>query len=307
MYFRIFIMRRSVRILQVFLFSILCVPVRAQDVESPMFSFGVIADVQYADADPSGKRDYRGSPDRLKKCIGIFNQHDLEFIVHAGDVIDRDYQSFDIPLGIFNSAKAPVHFVIGNHEFSVADSLKKKIRKRLKNMRGYYAFVVGNMQFIILDAMDVSVHASVAGTRDYKKASALLDDLRERKASNAFEWNGGIGQKQLKWLKFRLRQGEVRGFKTVLFSHLPLLPENGLHLWNNQEVLALLNGYPSVIAFISGHHHEGGYVRQTGIHHVTLKGVVEAGSESACGVMDVYAHKLVLRGFGDQKDYLLEY
>jgi len=302
-------MKLIVRILVLSLFLLLACPdSRGQSVrDQPLFSFGVIADVQYADVDQWGRRDYRGSPKRLEKCVEIFNAHHLEFIVHAGDLIDRYYESFQLPLRIFEKAKAPVQYVIGNHEFSVADSLKGDIRLLLKNERGYRAFVFKGFQFILLDAMDVSPHSSVKGSNDFEDASAILDDLIRKNANNAFEWNGAIGEDQFKWLENALRDGERRGYKNVLFSHLPLLPENGLQLWNNQEVLQLLRSYPSVVAFIAGHHHEGGYVRAGGIHHLTLKGLVEATAESACGIVEVFPDRMIVNGFGDQKSYTLEY
>ena len=42
-----------------------------------LFSFGVIADVQYADAEKAGKRDYRSSLGKLEICIKEFNNHNL--------------------------------------------------------------------------------------------------------------------------------------------------------------------------------------------------------------------------------------
>ena len=273
----------------------------------PAFTFGVIADVQYADVAQEGKRDYRGSLKRLEKCIEIFNAHDLSFIIHAGDLIDRHYESFDLPLGIFTKAKAPVHYVVGNHEFSVADSLKKHVRQRLKNERGYFSFARGNIQFIIVDAMDVSLAASIKDSRDYKRAMAIRMELINKSANNAHEWNGAMRKKQLRWMEKTIRNGDRRGYKSILFSHLPLLPENGLQLWNNQEVLKILNSYPSVIAFISGHHHEGGYVKEGHIHHLTLKGLVESRAERACGIVEVYPGELLLKGFGDQPGFSLKF
>lgn len=274
---------------------------------SPLFSFGVIADVQYADAEQAGKRDYRGSPKRLEKCIEIFNADSLEFIVHAGDLIDRYYESYELPLQIFGKAEAPVHYVIGNHEFSVADSLKSTVRPLLRNERGYRSFVVSGVQFILLDAMDVSPHSSVKGSKEYEHAATMLDDLKERHANNAYEWNGAIGRKQLKWLKKVLRDGARHGYRAVLFSHLPLLPENGLQLWNNGDVLKLIEAYPSVVAVIAGHHHDGGYMRQGRVHHLTLKGLVEASGESACAIVEVYPDRLEVNGFGDQVSHTLDY
>ena len=272
----------------------------------PIFSFGLLADVQYANAEQSGKRDYRGSLQRLRNSLAILNDHDLEFLIHAGDLIDRDYTSFDSSLNNFKRAKAQVHFVVGNHEFSVADSLKSKVRKRLNNPEGYYAFVLKGFQFVLLDAMDVSVHSSRSGTRQHKQALAIQAKLRQEGANNAYDWNGAIGDRQIKWLRKKLRSGERKGYKTVLFSHLPLLPENGLQLWNNGQLLSLLDRYPSVVAFISGHHHEGGYVKRGHIHHLTLKGLVEA-STVACAVARVFTDRIDIRGFGDQRDHVLSF
>lgn len=279
---------------------------RAQESGAPLFSFGLIADVQYADVDASGKRDYRGSPERLKNALKILNAHNLSFTVHAGDLIDRYYGSFNLPLRIFEGSRAPVYYVVGNHEFSVADSLKDRVRGRINNPAGYHSFRMKGVRFIIVDAMDVSVHSSVKGSKAHQKATAIQDKLKIANANNSYDWNGGFGRRQLKWLKKELRRAGTEGERVVLFSHHPLLPENGLQAWNNREVLELLDSSPAVVAFISGHHHEGGYVRAGRIHHVTLKGLVEATSETACGIADVYADRIVIRGFGDQVGYVLE-
>ena len=285
-----------------------CLPLKAQVTDTiPLFSFGLIADVQYADADQWGKRDYRGSLKRLEASLEILNAHDLAFIVHAGDLIDRDYASFEAPLSIFKRSKTRVHFVVGNHEFSVSDSLKKGVRKKLGNPRGYYAFRMGDMQFILVDAMDVSVHASRKSSRDYTRALHIQQKLNEAGANNAYDWNGAIGTHQLKWIEKKLRKADRKNYKVILFSHLPLLPENGLQLWNNRELLAVLNSRQSVVAFISGHHHEGGYVEVNGIHHLTLKGLVEATAATACGVAEVFSDRIIVKGFGDQKSYRLKF
>jgi predicted phosphodiesterase len=290
-----------------FLLVLTSLSVSTAQEEKPLFTFGVIADVQFADVESSGKRDYRGSPNRLDKAVEIFNAHDLAFIVHCGDLIDRYYESFDIPLTIFRKSAAPIHYVVGNHEFSVADSLKRHVRGRINNPKGYYSFVVKGFQFVLIDAMDVSVHSSVKGSSEYRKALEMQKSLKERNANNAYDWNGALGTQQLRWLKGVLRSGERKGYKTIIFSHHPLLPENGLQAWNSKTVVELISMFPSVIAVISGHHHEGGYVKEGDVHHLTLKGLVEATSETACAVAEVYAGKVIIKGFGDQKSYVLDY
>jgi hypothetical protein len=52
-----------------------------------------------------------------------------------------------------------------------------------------------------------------------------------------------------------------------------------------------------VVAYFSGHEHRGGYAEQGGVHFVTLRGVVE-GHDSAYAMVEVYADRLEMKGFG---------
>eukprot|EP01043_Picozoa_sp_COSAG02_P080801 COSAG02_NODE_19394_length_884_cov_1.005096_2_plen_90_part_01 len=54
---------------------------------SPLFSFGLLGDPQYADVNPAGSRHFRASLGKLKACITHLNQEDLEFVVTVGDII----------------------------------------------------------------------------------------------------------------------------------------------------------------------------------------------------------------------------
>ncbi len=272
-----------------------------------LFSFGLIADVQYADIDKIGKRDYRGSLNKLKYGVDEFNRHNLSFVVNLGDMIDQDYISFDKPLNIINELKAPVYHVVGNHDFSVDDQFKKEVRKRLNNKRGYLEFRKGNFEFIVLDGTDLSTFATKEGSSQFKIASEYYEKIKDTGANNAYTWNGGIGKKQFKWLKEKLKKANKSGRRVILFCHWPLLPENGTQLWNNKEVLRLIDNYDCVVAWIAGHHHAGGYENKGGIHYLTLKGMVEAVSETSFGIVDVYPHKLIIRGYGDQENLTLNF
>ena len=271
-----------------------------------LFSFGLIADVQYADAEKAGNRDYRNSLNKLKNCIDEFNRHNLSFVVNLGDLIDHDYASFDKPLEIIKGLKVPVYNVTGNHDFSVDDEFKGKVRKRLKNRNGYFSFETGNFSFIILDGTDVSIFASVEGSPQYQTAMDKYKELEAGGANNAYTWNGAIGRKQLKWLEKKLQKADEEKRKVILFCHWPLFPENGTQLWNNKEVLSVINHH-CVVAWIAGHHHAGSYEKIEDIHYLTLKGMVEAKSGMSCGIIDVYTDKLLLNGYGDQKDQRLNF
>ena len=163
------------------------------------------------------------------------------------------------------------------------------------------------MVFIILDGSDLSTFGSVNGSKQYNIGMAKFEEIKTEGRNNAYTWNGGIADRQLKWLGKLLAKADDSDKKVVIFCHWPLLPENGTQLWNNREVLSLINTHPSVVAWIAGHHHAGGYEVNNNIHHLIMKGMVEAKSETSFGIMDVYPDKLVLKGYGDQDDQTLEF
>ena len=281
-------------------------PAISRNPSGKVFSFGIVTDIQYADAEKKGNRDYRNSLGKLEKCVNEFNEHDLAFVVNLGDLIDHDFISYEKPLAILDKLKAPLFNVIGNHDFEVGDQVKDQVRKQLKNKNGYFKFEVNRLIFIVLDGSDVSAFAYPKGSERYNSGIAHCEALKGKGSNNAFTWNGGIGAKQLKWLEKLLNKADKLHKKAVIFCHWPLLPENGTQLWNNREVLSLINGHPSVAAWIAGHHHAGGYERAGTVHHMTLKGMVEAGTETSFGIVEVFHDKLVLKGYGDQNDQSLE-
>ncbi len=136
---------------------------------------------------------------------------------------------------------------------------------------------------------------------------AKYRDLKEKGFNNAFLFNGGIGEKQLKWLEKQLLTADKENNRVIIFCHWPLLPGDHLQLWDNQKVLELLNKHKCVEAWIAGHRHEGSYEKKEGIHHLTLKSIVEAKSETSFGIIEVYQDKLLLKGYGDQENQTLIY
>ena len=70
----------------------------------------------------------------------------------------------------------------------------------------------------------------------------------------------------------------------ILAGHQPIYEPSSLPLglmWNFPDVLAVINRYSCVVAYISGHDHDGGYaIDDHGIHHITMKAIVETPSGS---------------------------
>ena len=268
----------------------------AAEPKSPLFRFGAVADCQYCSA-TSAVRKYNQSPKKLTACVEHFNKLDLAFVVHLGDFIDRDFESFDVVVPIFNRLKAPRYHVLGNHDFSVADDKKALVPKRMGLKSRYYDFAHKGWRFIVLDGNDLSTYAYPKNDPRTKAATAFHRRLKVGTPT----WNGGVGGKQLAWVKGRLETATKAKERVILFCHFPVYPANIHNLWNAEAVTKLLAKYPCVAAYMNGHNHAGNYARQGAIHFITLKGMVDT-TTSAYSVVEVHKDRLEIKGFGRQKD-----
>ena len=222
-------------------------------------------------------------------------------MVHLGDFIDRDFESFDVVAPIYNRLKAPHYHVLGNHDFSVADDKKALVPKRMGLKKRYYDFTHKTWRFIVLDGNDVSLYAY---PKDDPRTKAATAFHRRLKAGTP-TWNGGASDKQLKWIESRLKLATQAGERVVLFCHFPVYPANVHNLWNHEAVTNLLAKYPCVAAYINGHNHAGNYGKKGGIHYLTMKGMVDT-LKNSYGVIEVYEDRLALKGYGRQEDREME-
>lgn len=265
------------------------------------FSFGVIADCQYC-ADPgSGVRKYAMSEEKLEQCVTHFNTMNLEYVVHLGDFIDRDYISFEVVGPIYKQLSMPKYHVLGNHDFSVSDELKKDVPERMGLLSRYYDFEVMGWRFVVLDGNDISFHAYPEGGDKYNEAEEYYD----RNGIESPKWNGAAGAGQLSWLNKVLKKASEVGEKVVLYCHFPIYPENVHNLWNAQEVITIIENYTCVKAYINGHNHAGNYAVKEGIHYLTMKGMVDT-EETSYAVINVFEDRLEVRGEGREEDRILE-
>jgi manganese-dependent ADP-ribose/CDP-alcohol diphosphatase len=258
--------------------------------QGPEFSFGVVADVQYADQATAGKRDYRTSFGRLEHCVSLLSREKLDFVIQLGDLIDRGLDSLDRILPVFNRLPGPRYHVLGNHDLTAG---RTAVLNRLGLSSPYYQFEVKRWHFIVLDGMQLSA-ADPRGKEE-------LARLRAAESPNAQDWNGGLGSEQLRWLRSRLHDATAVGEHAVVFCHFPVLPESSspVHvLWDYREALKILEDEPATAAYVAGHDHRGGYAVHNGIHYITLPGMVESETTESCRVMDVYPDRLILRNAG---------
>ena len=274
--------------------------VRAQARPAPPFSIGAITDFQYADEDDDGQRMYRRSPTKLKAAVARFNTMDLEYVVHLGDFIDKDWSSFDAVQPIIDSLRHPWRFVLGNHDFAVADAMKPRVAQRLGMPGRYYSFETHGWVFLALDGNDLSEYGWPAGSPELAQSQAAHRTLYP----GAPDWDGGIGPVQLRWMDKVLAAADAAGKKAVLYCHFPCWPLNPHDLWNAPEVIALIERHPSAKAWINGHNHDGNYGVRNGIHYVNLKAMLDT-AETAYAVIDFHPEHIRINGVGRQPSMTL--
>ncbi|XP_037610390.1 manganese-dependent ADP-ribose/CDP-alcohol diphosphatase [Sebastes umbrosus] len=321
--------------------------------QPPLFTVGVIADIQYADSEDgynyqrTRRRYYRSSLQLLRQALDSWSESavKLEFILQLGDIIDgsnkrRDAsdRALDTVLTEFRSGSgsgsSPVEVlhVWGNHEFynfSRSSLLLSELNSTLgtdRSRRGdIYAFQVSpvpGFTFIVLDAYDVSLLGREESSDQYREAMDLIkqynnnEDLNCPPVSEGLQqrftmFNGGFSKDQLDWLDSVLTSADEKRERVTIVSHLPVHPRSTDAMclaWNFDELLAIIRSHSSVVCFMAGHDHDGGYYqdKDTGVHHLTLEGVIETPPDSnAFGTVSVYEDRMVLKGNGRIKDRVL--
>lgn len=269
-------------------------------------SFGVMTDVQYADADPGGARIYRASPAKLKAAVDHFNRMDLAFVIHLGDLIDRDFASFDRVMPLLDACHHPVFHALGNHDFSVEDTKKSNVPVRMGMERRYYDFGEGAWRFVVLDGNDVSLQAHPRGSVQHAAAADRLAQLKARNAPSAQSWNGAVGPEQMRWFKATLAHAEKAGQSVIVFCHWPVFPANAHNLWNDTEIVRVLESHDNVKAYLCGHNHAGHYAEKAGIHYVTFKGMVDGADRTSYSTVRCTSEAIEMTGYGDEPSRRLE-
>jgi len=259
---------------------------------------GLAADAQYAEAEPKGKRHYREGDNRLADAVAEFNRENVDCCFHLGDLIDRDFASFDNCVNAIKELKKPCYQVLGNHDFDVAEELKLQVPERIALADRYYSRRMDKFRFVMLDGTDVSTFAYPKSDPRFKASSQTLEELRKLDTLSAQTWNGGIGAKQLEWLHSELAAATEADERVILMCHYPILPAANHNLWNDRELLQVIDKHPCVMAWFNGHNHAGDYVERNGVHYVTLHGMVEHETTNSFGFATMTEQGISIKGSG---------
>jgi 3',5'-cyclic AMP phosphodiesterase CpdA len=273
----------------------------------PLLRFGVIADPQYAPIEPNLalNRYPANSLAKLVEAIAEFNRHDLAFVVTLGDIIDGIWESFDAVLPLYDRLRHPRHFLLGNHDFAVGADRLSEVASRVGMPAGHYDFAEGRHRFIALDGNDVSMHAWPEGHPHRQEAKQWMKALDASGASNGKRWNGALGSAQFLWLRETLERARAAAEKVFVLNHYPVFPANDHNAFDSEQILDLLSGYDNVIAYLSGHNHNGNFGARDGTYFINFKGMVDTPDSNAYAIVSVYADRLEIRGFGREGDRTL--
>ncbi|XP_014818168.1 PREDICTED: manganese-dependent ADP-ribose/CDP-alcohol diphosphatase [Calidris pugnax] len=305
----------------------------------PLFAFGVIADIQYADAedgyDFSGcrRRYYRQSLQLLRDAVEAWaaERPPLAFVLQLGDSIDglnarrgEAEGALAQVLAALERLQVPVHHAWGNHEFynfSRARLAHTGLNSRpdgamagptAGDCQAYHFSPAVRFRVVVLDAYDLSILGRESDSPRYQESLQLLREKNPNDNLNSpaglkepqfVEFNGGFSQAQLDWFNEILKFSDENQEKVIVMGHLPIHPDASDRVslaWNYEDALSVIHSHQSVVCFLAGHQHDGGYCLDShGIHHLTLEGVIETPPESnAFGTVYVYEDKMVLKGRG---------
>ena len=274
--------------------------------DEPILRFGLIADIQYADCEPWGKRFYANSLRKLDDCIDCLNERNVKFTVNLGDIVDRNFADFDSVLVRLNRLKKRVYNTTGNHDYGgVANN--ETLYKKLNMPSEYYSFRKRKWVFVMLNTNEISSYANVESTAKERELKVMLENIASSGGTHGKEWNGGVGGVQLRWLDEVLRKAERSGNNVLVFTHHPLYPATWLSALNHTEILETITKYSCVKAVFSGHDHEGNFAVYKNIPVVTVEGMLDTENENAFGIVEIYDDKIVLEGKGRVTSRIMNY
>jgi hypothetical protein len=84
----------------------------AETAEKPLLSFGLITDVAICRRRAERRAPLSASLPKLKTAVEWLAKQNLPFTLHLGDLIDRDFKSFDAVLPLLGGLGHPVRHLL---------------------------------------------------------------------------------------------------------------------------------------------------------------------------------------------------
>lgn len=265
------------------------------------FKMGLIADCQYADKTSEVKK-FSSSMSKLDEAVSHLNNEDIKMVFHLGDFIDEDFNNFQKLLNITKKLNKPLYHVLGNHDFKVEEHLKEQVPVILGIKKRYYAVQESGFRMLVLDSTDLSIYAHA---KDHPRTLESIK-IHSQTYPEKAQWIGGISKEQFSWIEHELALAKQQNEKVILMSHHPIYPANSYNIWNDDELLQLLAKNKHVVAYLNGHDHKGNYGVFSGIHFLTLKGMVNTDINSYA-IAELQSDALIIHGVGREEDRVMKF
>ncbi|XP_004685138.2 PREDICTED: manganese-dependent ADP-ribose/CDP-alcohol diphosphatase isoform X2 [Condylura cristata] len=210
-----------------------------------LFSFGVIADIQYADLEDgynfqrTRRRYYRHSLLHLQGAVEEWNQNSTPLccILQLGDIIDgfnaqhnASEKSLELVMNTFQTLKVPVHHTWGNHEFynfSRNYLTNSKLNTKFledhivhhpetvpsENYYAYHFTPFPKFRFILLDAYDLSVLGLDKSSPKYQQCLKILMEHNPNTELNSPE---GLSEPQFVQFNGGFSQEQLNWLNAIL-------------------------------------------------------------------------------------------
>jgi len=218
----------------------------------------------------------------LQHAVTEYNERALDWGIVLGDMIDiddGDWTNTDLMLSAWRQLQAPKYYCLGNHEFGVPDTDNGGNMKHLSvygkygfGEKAFYSFRHKGFRFITLigDWRYKDYHPSLP---EYQVAKDYYDDI----SGTHRDWNSAVSLNQRAWLMDLLDESLALNEPVVCMCHDPIHnpADTGHAMFNSQEMLDILDGYPNVVMWLNGHNHSGDYAKLGTRHHLNLSGLVE--------------------------------
>lgn len=228
-------------------------------------------------------------------------------------VLEKYTSSFESSHGI-----VPLFHIWGNHEINYYQrshlvntllNTSKYVEPNLNSNANYYSFeITDSVVLICLDFFFFSVIGYSLNDQVRQEASKYMEKFYSSSKSKSTKFvssNGALGERQMKWFDEKLKEYNIANKKVIVCGHIPVLQEASIDsavAWDSDKVLEIMRNYRNtVVAYLAGHHHPGGYrLDKFNIHHVTFKAILETnpGSNSFATVY-VYPRRISFVGVGE--------
>ena len=263
---------------------------------SPIVRVALVADPQYTDSEPKYRRNFRRGRTHLQSLIATFNQDpSLDFIINLGDFVNGDTpDELPVMAEIFRQSRIPVYHTPGNHDLNL--NTLEQLSEHLGQKAFFYDFSIGPFRFISVNSCDESLFAP-KDSPEYIRIQHYLENHPELRT-----WNGRLSAQHMDWLRNRLADARDCGQKAIIFTHIPILSQTsqaGVTLYDYQDMLALLDQFPEVIAWIAGHDHDGSTIVRNGVLHKSVMGLCETELPTAV-IASLYPGRMELEAIGNE-------